>query len=271
MNFLQIDHARCIACGACAAVCPIGIIVMGPGPKLVEGGEKACIRCGHCVAVCPRAAFSLEGMEAAACRVLPEDWRVRPEKLAVFLKGRRSVRRYTDAPVDRATLEHLIDVARYAPSGINRQPVYWAVVREKAAVSRVAELTVAWMRSLVAEGAPLADSLRFRNIIAAWEKGADPVTRGAPHLVIAYGLKEDMTAPAAATIALTYFELAAAAAGLGACWAGYVQMAVNMSADVRKAVGLSSRTQANGAMLVGHPRYRYARIPLRNDPRILWR
>ena len=286
MGIFTVDKTKCVCCGTCVNICPIGIIrmvsdtvkpltvsdtLLSALPGLVDWGEKACIRCGHCVAVCPKAAISLETMPSARCRDLPRDWRIPPEKIEPFLKGRRSVRHYTDTPVDRATLEKLIDIGRYAPSGINLQPVRWVIIEEKGKVRELAGLTVEWMRSLVAENAPMAEAFRFPRIIAAWEEGADPVCRSAPHLILAYALKDDPTAPAACTIALTYLELAAASYGLGACWAGYVQMAVNMSEGARKVTGCSKRTVCHGAMLVGRPKYQYARIPLRNDPRILWR
>jgi nitroreductase len=127
------------------------------------------------------------------------------------------------------------------------------------------------MRSLVAASSPMAKSFHLENIVSAWDKGNDWVCRGAPHIVIAYALKDDPIAPQACTIALTYLELSAASLGLGACWAGYVSMALNMSEEARRYAGLSSKTSCQGAMMVGYPKVKYSRIPLRNKPRILWR
>ena len=80
-----------------------------------------------------------------------------------------------------------------------------------------------------------------------------------------------MAAAQDCTVALTYFELAAAAAGLGTCWAGYAAIAINMSTMVRKYVYLSSRMSCYGAMMAGYPRFNYHRIPMRNKPHIIWR
>ena len=80
-----------------------------------------------------------------------------------------------------------------------------------------------------------------------------------------------MLAPAACTIAMAHFELVALSFGLGACWAGYLQMALNTYAPARKAAGLSTKTTCHGAMLFGHPKYEYNCVPSRNPPRIIWR
>jgi nitroreductase len=240
-------------------------------PKFIEGAENKCISCGHCVAVCPTAALSLPSMPAEACLPLDKDWRVSPKNLEHFLKGRRSIRLYKEDIVERSIIEKLIDTARYAPSGINRQPVCWAVVYDKEKVKQLSALVIEWMRSLIKKNSALAEAFRVENIIKMYEKGADPITRGAPHIIIAYALKYDMTASQSCTIALTYLELMAASFGLGACWAGYVSMAINMLEQVRESIGLSKKTSAFGAMMIGYPKYNYSRIPLRNNPHILWR
>jgi nitroreductase len=44
------------------------------------------------------------------------------------IRRRASTRAYLDRPVDRATIESILDVARWAPSGVNAQPWEVAVV-----------------------------------------------------------------------------------------------------------------------------------------------
>lgn len=168
-------------------------------------------------------------------------------------------------------MEKLIDIARYAPSGINRQPVDWAVIIGKERVHELAGLVSKWMEGLLEAKAPMAEALSFDRLVGSWKKGEDSICRGAPCVVIAYGLKDDPLVPASCTIASTYLELAAFGMGLGACWAGYVQMAINMSDEARKFTGISARALAGGAMMIGHPKYRYSRIPSRNPARILWK
>lgn len=274
MSILKVDKDKCCRDGACISVCPVRIIDVDSGsgfPKPVEGHERLCINCGHCVAVCPTKAISLQSMPAEKCESLTKDWRVSPEKLSQFLKGRRSIRNYKKDPVDRAVIERLIDTARYAPTGINRQPVSWAVVHDAEKMKELSRLVIEWMKVLVNSGSQLAASLRMESSIRSYEGGGDPIMRGAPHLIVAYSLKEDMTAPQACTIAITYMEIMAASMGLGACWAGYVQMAINMSSDIKKFLGMSRKTDAFGALMLGYPKYEYRRIPMRNEAHVIWR
>jgi len=59
---------------------------------------------------------------------------------AVFdaIHARRSIRRYTDRPVDRATIDAILDAAIHAPSAHNRQPWRFAVVTSPEAKARLA-------------------------------------------------------------------------------------------------------------------------------------
>jgi len=42
---------KCIACGACAAECPVGCISQGDDKYIID--EATCIGCGTCAGVCP--------------------------------------------------------------------------------------------------------------------------------------------------------------------------------------------------------------------------
>jgi hypothetical protein len=46
--------------------------------------------------------------------------------------------------------------------------------------------------------------MHMDRVVAAWEAGKDRIFWGAPHVVVAHAPKDERTAPAACTIALTY-------------------------------------------------------------------
>jgi len=240
-------------------------------PEFVPGGGDICINCGHCFAFCPSGSIKLSTMNIENSMRLDHSKLPSTEQVELFLKGRRSIRSYKDEPMAKELIEKLLDIARYAPSGINRQPVNWAVLMGKDKVHDLGDLVSKWMEELLKSKSPMAEGLRFDRLVESWKKGEDRICRSAPCIVITYGLKDDPMVPQSCTIAAEYLELAAFGLGFGACWAGYVNIAVNMSEDVRKFVGLSSRAAAGAAMMIGHPKYRYSRIPFRNPVRIIWR
>lgn len=273
MSLLHVDTEQCKRDGICAAVCPAKIIVLKSEtdyPEMIEDGEQSCIRCGHCVAVCPHGAMNHESMTAADCPPVRKEWFLGPAQTEHFLRNRRSTRVYKDKPVDRETLVHLVEIARYAPSGRNTQPVKWKIVHEKKDVKRLSGHVIDWMRQLIDEKSPFAEAMQMGRIVQGWEYGMDPVTRDAPHLVIAHGHKGDPTAQAAATIALAYFELAATGFDLGACWAGYFTAAALFWPPMQEALALPENHTCCGALMVGHPKFKYHRLPLRNEPEISW-
>ena len=147
----------------------------------------------------------------------------------------------------------------------------WLVVQGPEDVLHLAGQVAEWMRHLVDEQSPMAAAMHLDLVVEAWDKGHDRICRSAPHLIVAHGAKADRTAPPAATIALSYLELAAASMGLGACWAGYFTMAANLWPPLKETLALPEGHVPLGAMLVGRPKYRYQRLPLRNPPEIVWR
>ena len=274
MTLFAIDREKCKRDGICVDECPIRVIEIrkkGEFPSPVENAEELCVNCGHCVTVCPHGAFKLRTMTPETCPPIEKELLPNFEETAHLLKSRRSIRTYNEKPVERETLAKLIDVARYAPSGHNMQPVHWMVIEDAAEVRRLASLVVDWMTVMLKEQPEFALSLHFDRAVDVWGKGIDMILRGAPHIIIAYGLKDLVAAQMASVIALAYLEIAAYSRGIGACWAGYFARAAVSFPPLIQALKLPEGQQVYGTMMIGYPKYRYHRIPLRNEPEITWR
>ena len=273
MGLLTIDRERCRQDGVCSDVCPVRIIAFGEKddyPVLVPGGEDFCIRCGHCVAVCPHGAIRHGDMPIGDFPEIERGGMPTADQVIHFMRSRRSIRNYRPEPVARETLTAIIDLARHAPSGHNGQPVRWTVIQDAGDVQRMASMVADWMRHLIAGKNPMAAALHMERVVKAWAQGADRICRQAPHLIVASADKGDRTGPAAATIALTYLELAAHAMGVGTCWAGYFNMAAGMWPPLQAALGLPPEQTPLGTMMVGYARYRYQRLAGRRAPVIRW-
>jgi nitroreductase/NAD-dependent dihydropyrimidine dehydrogenase PreA subunit len=274
MSPFNVDQDKCGRDGLCIAECPLRILERERPedfPSLIEGDEDLCIACGHCVVVCPHGAARLDAMKPEDCPPVRKDLLPGVEQVEHFLKSRRSVRIYDDRPVSREVLAKLIDVARYAPSGHNAQPVHWIVIEEKQEADRLAGLVVDWMRHAIQEKPSLAQPMHFDRIVASWEVGEDRILRQAPHVIVAHAPRSLGLTQTPCLIALTYLELAAYAMGLGACWAGYFNAAATSYPPMIEALQLPKGHQSFGAMMVGYPKHEFVRIPLRKDPQVVWR
>lgn len=274
MSLFTIDPEKCNRDGLCQAVCPARIIILPEHdglPEPIPEADALCLNCGHCLAVCPTGALTLAAMNLEDCPPLRREWLPGPEQTEHFLRARRSIRNYKPRPVPRELLERLIHSARFAPSGSNSQPVHWLVIEHRAEVEGLAALVIDWMRFMMSEHPELLSGRRFDRLIAAWEQGEDRIFRGAPHIIVAHAPQNDMSAQTACQIALTYLELAAMSLNLGACWAGYFKAAAQGFPPMLQALALPDGHQCAGAMMVGYPKFSYHRLPLRNEPRIVWR
>jgi nitroreductase/NAD-dependent dihydropyrimidine dehydrogenase PreA subunit len=274
MSLFVIDPSKCNKDHICSAVCPLGIIEAGEKntvPAPTWDAEELCVNCGHCVAACPTGALSHRAMTPEQCTPIKKDLWLTPDQAEQLLRGRRSIRTYRPEPVDRALLTRVVSLASTGPSGHNTQPVEWIVIHDSAEVKRLAGIVIDWMRSMVKEKPDFAKKILLQHVIEKCEKGIDAVCRSAPHVVLTHAHKDNMMAQSACTIALSYLELAAQANGLGACWAGYFDVAARYWPPLQQALGLPAGHMSYGAMMIGYPKYKYYRIPLRKEARISWK
>ena len=277
MSLFTVDPGKCKRDGICAAECPVRIIQLPEGggvPELVTyeaDPEQYCINCGHCVAVCPHGAMSHQSMASDECPPVNRDWLLDAERVEHFLRYRRSIRVYKDEPVDRDTLVKLIEIARYGPTGHNTQSVEWLVIYDRAELTKLAGHTIDWMRWVIKEMPALAEMLHMSRTVGGWEAGYDVILRGAPHVIVAHAHKDDRTAPASCTIAMTYLDLAAPSLGLGSCWAGYFNASATMWQPMQEALGLEAGHLPFCSMMIGRPKFKYHRLPERNEPPITWK
>jgi nitroreductase len=139
---------------------------------------------------------------------------------------RRSVRQYTDQPVEREQLIEIIKAGTWAPSGLNNQPWRFVIVREREARVKLAEFT---KYRTVIESAPAC--------IAVF------IDRGAM-----YNDTKDHQAMGAC---IQNMLLAAHALGLGAVWLGEI---LKNAENVRAFLELPPEMELMAVVAIGHPR-----------------
>ena len=265
MPQIIIDKATCTRCNTCATVCVMGIIDKATNsgfPSIPVEKVDYCIKCGHCESFCAHNALTLDFLPEEKITISASDAQIEPQNLALYLKKRRSVRHFTSKSVDKEIIEKVIDIARYAASGGNGQPVKWLVIPDTSQVNRVAGLTIDWMRTIQNTTHPLADYVSA--IISTWDHGQDLVCHKAPHLLFAHVPVEPIDDPTEAIIALTHFDIAAPAFGIGTCWAGFVKMAIDNYKPLQDLLSIPEGRKAACPMLFGYSSYKISSVPRRN-------
>lgn len=272
MTTIIVDEALCTRCGICSSVCPVRIVDPADEntlPRVADAKGGMCIRCGHCEVSCPSQALLLNYLPNEKVPLPPGAGTVSQKDLGIYIRRRRSVRHYKKEPVARETIVELLDIARYAASGGNGQPVQWLVVHDPEEVHRLAGLTIDWMKTLQGSSHPMSGYVP--SLIAGWEQGHDPICRGAPHLLIAHIPDGNPSALIDAIIAMTHADIAAPAFGIGTCWAGFLSIAAGVYKPLQDAFALPQGRKCAYAMMFGHPQYKTHGIPRRKPLEILWR
>ncbi|OQO90222.1 coenzyme F420-0:L-glutamate ligase [Saccharomonospora piscinae] len=182
---------------------------------------------------------------------------------------RRSVREFTDAPVDAAALRRAVGAALTAPAPHHTRPVRFGWPRGRARREKLLDaMREAWRADLERDGFT-ADQITRR------------LARGdllytAPEIVVpflvpdgAHPYPDDRRAACEHTMftvaggaAVQALLVALAAEGLGSCWIGSTIFAADV---VRDTLGLEPHWQPLGAVAIGHPATPLAPRPAR-DP-----
>ncbi|MEZ5336589.1 MAG: nitroreductase family protein [Methanolobus sp.] len=238
-------------------------------PFMPDSMDNVCAKCGSCEAFCPEKAIS--PLFDTKYSIVSESvsGSIDPEHLGLYMRTRRSVRNYKESVADKKTIEDLLDIVRYAPSGVNIQPVKWLIVHSPAEVSKISSLTIDWMREVLSSGADHPMKPMMPALITAHDSGLDPICRGAPHLAIVYSVS-DMSYTDC-IIAMTWFELAAPSFNLGACWAGFLKVAATTYQPLIDELNLPDENVVQHAMMFGYPEYEVHSIPGRNLSNIIWK
>ena len=174
------------------------------------------------------------------------------------IRGRRTVRRFLNRPVEKELIERILEAATWAPSAHNAQPWRFYVITDPDVKRRLAEeMAGAWERDLEADGVP---SEERRSLTS---ESVKRIT-GAPVAVLACMTMRDMDrypdekrmmaertmAVQSVAAAVQNMLLAAHGLGLGACW----MCAPLFCPDVvRRALGMPEDVEPQALILVGYP------------------
>ena len=284
-NRIEINRDLCSGCGLCATVCLTGTISMIEGKAVVS--EVASISCGHCEAVCPQGAVRVTAIDEEMSRYktfsAEKQWlppgKCNTAELVQLMASRRSCRRFTGRPVDRAILEDLIKIGITAPSGTNSQAWTFTILpTRKAVASFAAHIASYFMRlNTTAESTMLRMFLKLigkgeldayyhgyyhkvKEALEQWHgTGKDRLFHNSTAAIIV-GSKPGASCPAEdALLAAQNILLAAHSMGLGSCLIGYAVAAMKKDPSIQQSVGIPLEEEIHAVIALGYPDEIYQR------------
>ncbi len=155
-------------------------------------------------------------------------------------RQRRSIRRFADTPVPREAIEAMLEAARLAPTGVNLQPLAFAVTASRPICERVFPHT------------------RWARKIPDGSAGPTEETQPTAYIVILVDQTIAQSADNDAGAAAMSIMLTAEAQGIANCWLANVDRQ-----EILEILGVdSARYKMHTLVALGYPKMRARAVPL---------
>jgi NAD-dependent dihydropyrimidine dehydrogenase PreA subunit/nitroreductase len=273
-----IDKENCTGCGSCVKVCHEHCMSLVDRHVVID--YEACSTCAQCIAICPQKTLSWDG-------VLPVDFDTSllpaVPQLDELLGERRTIRAFTDEPVDRQTIEDIISRGACAPThnfhlrciAIDDQDIIAAF--DKAALRFSALVYRVMFRPRLIRGlvnlAPRSMREEFNRALPKLEA---VIRRGRCYetwpaaLVCVVGDGRIPLSLESAQYALHNMSLFAQVKGLGCRSLVGNQMIFNRSRTIRRLLGMRRHEKIFAVAGFGHPAVRFRNKVMGKRMRVQW-
>ena len=265
MANMTVNKGKCIGCGLCVRDCLRNTIFIREGKAEID--VSGCIKCGHCIAVCPQDAVSLGSIEnmqwdsggSGPKRGSAPD----PEVFLNFLKFRRSIRQYKKHEIEPEKMEAIIEAGRYSPTAGNRQKNRFIILKEN--IEQVRKAAIETLRHAAAdESKYLGEREIYRK---SWARMYDDYAEGrrdglffnAPAVILIVSDENNHYAEIDGGIAASRMELQANALGLGVCYIGFLNTAMEFDGRIKEMAGLKEDEKLAVAFVTGYADVEYQR------------
>ena len=298
MRIIGVNQEKCTGCGQCLSQCSSGLLSFPENPDDSKNPKKmifrdptnSCSLCGHCLAVCPVEAINYEnGDPCLTSSAIKDRKHYSYDNILEILRGRRSIRQYHDKLVPREEIAAILEAMRYAPSASNEQNWEYIILTDPTRIQEFSQKVVSMISftyKLVSN--PIINTLflwgstrklardpsflySMKNLLNRAECGDDPIFFKAPCVIILHSPTYGNLAGCDAGIALTHGMLAARSRGLGTCWIGIAQEAMQRIGKFNRWLGIPKKRKVWGMFTLGYPKETFQRAPPRESLRVIWK
>ena len=176
---------------------------------------------------------------------------------------RRSVRAYTEQPVDRTLIEALIKAATHAPSSMNEQPWAFVVIQDPKRLASWSDRIKIYIHKRMKQDSPFQ---KYRDMITNPEYH---VFHRAGTLIIICAGAEAHNGVEDCSLAAQNLMLAAYAMGLGTCPIGFARSWLSQ-ARIKRSLNIPDAYTPVFPVVVGHPSGDTPVVQRRTPEILLW-
>jgi nitroreductase/NAD-dependent dihydropyrimidine dehydrogenase PreA subunit len=260
MPILGIDYGQCNGCRMCVIDCTRNLFLVDSNNKICfEDNENSCNLCGHCIAVCPEDAIlydDIGGKSLSFDGIGKLETIIPYKKMNIFLRAHRSIRHYKKKKVPFEILQKVLTLMQYAPTASNMRSEKYVIVSEREKLKSISDAVIEALTSNPGMRSRYEERFNFLG-----KEFEIPVFFDAPHVIFVSSVFDTRMADQNIGIIITYGRLVAESLGLGTCWNGWTQIAVEFNKKISKIIG--ARGSRFGAFTIGYPKIAYRRCPPR--------
>jgi len=244
--------------------------------------------CGHCVAICPKQAISHKEIHPEWIRPVIKENKPSYEQVLEMIRSRRSIRAFKDKSVDKEDIERIIQGASLAPSGMNSQSTEFIAIQNKDTLNKIVDFSYQFLASgikllrnplgrmmmRVVVGREINSVIayldEFKIFTKAYEDGQDKILHNAPWLMLFHANADAPMADVNASLALQNATYVCEGLNLGCFFSGIVLAAAQNDKKIPGLLSLPENHKIYGALVIGHPKFKYKNWIQRREPKITW-
>jgi len=185
-----------------------------------------------------------------------------------FIKERRSTRLFKEIPLDKSTINSIIQVGKFAPSAKNSQPWQFIVITNKETIQELSlqvkyEIKKILRRRVIYQifNPDLRKKETLQSLYGLTMAKKDVIFHEAPVVVFIVTKKGVFNDESCACCAENMM-LAAHSLEIGSCWIGFAHF-LGQNKRVLERIGVPKNMHIAAALIFGHPTETNKKIPIR--------
>lgn len=303
MKITSIHQEVCTKCNLCSYECPLRLFRIEDDSLKFHDPMGSCIECGHCVAVCPSNAIKYDFIkqEDSAFYEADEFEKINtenlPKTIGNIISKRRSIRKYKNKEVSQEDIELIMEAMGRSPSASNKMHRKYYIYQQQTLLNKledeVAKYFAGFLRKLMNPILLFFQASSIKNKSMTFKekyRNVSSSNKGFYNSIIDKRYRFFFNAPAVIVItapeqyskhhksflrpdahtAVTHGVLMAESLGLGTCWIGFAELALNKNCKAKKSLGIPEKEEVLAAFTIGHPAIQYKRMAPRGPVPVKW-